>query len=208
MRRFWIGFSAAVLLALGGASTGTPAVGERADAWEWVERGRPEPILSTYTLVDTQEDDRCITYPAPAGIPVTVGVGEPISRFNTQYRVRSIGVTPNGPENVWLVARVEVDASGCAGWAELWDFFFAAADGSVYPPAPQGRLGEFTAYDIPPGEWATGLIFFDLPRDAVPGGAVGFQALLDPATEGPYGLWSVPASPPAASTPYEYPRRR
>jgi hypothetical protein len=167
--------------------------------------------LSFVEKVVTDPAEQCTSFAAPASIPTTARLGESIAYSSSLYTIRAIGVAARRGERVWLVARAAVARSGCPGFASVWEFLFVAADGTSYHPAPQGRRGEFTSYEIPSGGWATGLVFFDVPRTAVAGGWVGFRespfavSVTAPTPTRPYGLWPVPAVPAAADPPGRYP---
>ncbi|GIF02151.1 hypothetical protein Ari01nite_96150 [Paractinoplanes rishiriensis] len=216
MRKFWISVSAAFALAMGGSSAGIPPTAEILDAQRLVARGDPAAprgglVMRFFSVVPTDSNEQCTPFPAPAQIPATARLGEPIAYHGARYTVRSIGVADQGRERVWLVARVEVAHPRCPGSGSVWEFLFTTAGGTIYQPTPQGRRGEFTLYEIPAGGWATGLVFFDLPTTDVTGGAVGFRkppfatSFTNPAPTRPYGLWPVPASPPAVRAPHAYP---
>ncbi|WP_212994658.1 hypothetical protein [Actinoplanes auranticolor] len=217
MRKLWILAGAALAVLLGGSSAATPSAVEMLDAPQLVAFGDPAApsrglVLSHVTEVVTVPAEQCTSFAAPASIPVTARLGESVAYGSSLYTIQAIGVADRRGERVWLVARVAVARSGCQGSASLWDFLFLAADGTSHGPAPQGRRGEFTSYEIPAGGWATGLVFFDVPRTAVAGGSVGFRespfavSVTAPTPIRPYGLWPVPAVPAAAVPPRGYPR--
>ncbi|MEU7909144.1 hypothetical protein [Actinoplanes sp. NPDC049118] len=220
MRKLWICAGAACALALGGSSASVPPVTEISDAPSSVALGDPaalfdldgfQGLVVSDVMVISDPDEQCTPPPPRASIPATARLGEAIAYNSLRYTISSIGVAGRDDDRVWLVVRAQVVSSGCAGSASLWDFLFTDAGGASYKPSPQGRRGEFTSYVIPAGGWATGLVFFDLPATAVPGGAVGFRESILPISltgrtpDRPYGLWPVPASPSAARSPDTYP---
>ncbi|MFC4063417.1 hypothetical protein [Actinoplanes subglobosus] len=150
-----------------------------------------------------------MTFDPPAGLPVLARLDEAIARNGQLYTMRSVGWAPHIDGRVWLVVDAAVASPGCPGSASLWEFVFAAADGTIHQPTPQGRRGEFTSYDIPADGWAGGRVFFDLPSADVRGGAVGFRQPRFPnrypEPNRPYGLWPVPWPLPDADGPTGYP---
>ncbi|MEU4164066.1 hypothetical protein [Actinoplanes sp. NPDC026670] len=202
-------------LLIGGSSASVPPEPEILDAPQLIALGDPAAPdgafqLSSTVVVDSA-DEKCVSFGAPAEVPVRARLGEAIAQNGQLYTIRSVGLAPHIHDRVWLVADVTVASPGCPGIGHLWEFLFVAADGTVHQPAPQGRQGEFTSYDVPAGGWAGGRVFFDLPRTVVQAGAVGFRqppfASSDryPAPNRPYGLWPLPWPLPEVDGPAGYP---
>lgn len=203
-----------LVLTLGGSVARVAPTAEIEGAAQLIAFGdpAPPPPPGAYRLTDVvvraeATTERCRPYPSPATLPATARLGEAVPIGHQLDRVSAVGQAPAPNGRVWLVADVSASEPRCAGLAQLWEFLFTATDGTIYQPAPQGRRGEFTSYDIPAGGYATGRIFFNLPPSALPGGAVGIRrrptSPTVPATAPiePYALWPLPPSLPSAPAP-------
>ncbi|GAB1689717.1 hypothetical protein KRM28CT15_15200 [Krasilnikovia sp. M28-CT-15] len=213
MKKVWTGAVVAIVIFVGWLTAPMPPVTESPFAEQILAAGDPFALgrAPTAPLVPVNPAAlglSCAPDRAPESRTGRPRLGEAIPSGSGVYTVSSLGTAPRSPGRVWLVARVRVAAELCWERVSLWNFYFDGSDALVYTPTAQRRRGEFSAYNIPDGRYATGLIFFDVPATAVRGGTVGFRELpsylAEPIRNGG-GAWSVPASLPAVQGPDAYP---